>query len=245
MLKKTSAEARFDAIAHYLNHLCQDKVSLLPKPPCEIIKVIDNLKHSEIIAKIKKDLPDFTTTLVEKKAEALVFEWNYDGGDEENIWAELSYPYRSCQFFDRIANTDKLNDIDAPSVELEPKLEEPLEENGGFCLDPVMNPWYADISPQFDDKFDEYDSMDEQSIKNLNISHLNLEYGPAAFIEEIQDLFTELFQLKLVMMLRTTVIELFHSNPDYKTEQLFHVYLQRHERWPMHVASFINGSLKE
>jgi hypothetical protein len=217
---------REQAIKTWLKELTEVKGAKLPVPPEAIY---DALKNIDISAAIKEFTPDATALqnfINNNSVQALVFEWHYDGGEVNNIYAHEGYAYKDCQFDGTPGNTDLLTIDGHEGFEMEPELGGIINDSfGGFCLDPVMNVWYEKLAIEFSSKFNAYYDLNSEADINVDL-------------DEVTDAYDELFHLKLVTLIRQAYQKALEENPvKIDTGKSFHLFIKRHERWPMHVLS--------
>ncbi len=213
------------AIKAWLKELEEVKGAKFPVLPERIYEALDNIKVSNAIEELTPSI-EIQEFINENEVEALVYEWFYDGGEVDNIYAEAASAYKTCLFDGKPGNTDLLELPDNEGFEMNPSLENPINKTwSGFCLDPVMNIWYEELATEFSNKFNEYYELNEELEINIDL-------------DMVTDAYDELFHLKLVSLMREAFLKAFEKNPiQITTGKPFHIFIQRHERWPMHVLS--------
>lgn len=215
------------AVKAWLKEL-EEKGVKFPILPERIYDALDNINVVEAIQTFTLDTPDIIdlqNRINENCLEALIFEWFYSGSQVNDVYAD-GILFETCVFNGEPSKTDLLKIPNCAGFEMDPELGD-VNDDGlfAFCLDPVMNVWYEKLSKEFDDKFHEYRDL------NAKLKH-------GVYINEIEKAYTELFHLKLVTLLREAYLKTFEKNPmQITTGKPFHLFIQTHERWPMHILS--------
>lgn len=217
---------REQAIKNWLAELTEVKGAKLPLMPEIVYDALANINVSNAIKEFTPDITELQKFINENGIQALVYEWFYDGGQVNNIHAYEGYAYAECIFDGKPGNTDLLSLDEHEGFEMEPELNHQINDSfGGFCLDPVMNIWYEKLAKEFSGKFNEY-------------YDLNAEEDIDVDLDMVTDAYDELFHLKLIMLIRQAYQKTLEANPiKIDTGKPFHLFIQRHERWPMHVLS--------
>lgn len=222
----TRISEREQAIKTWLKELIEVKGAKLPVMPETVYDALANINITEAIKEFTPDITELQKFINENGIQALVYEWFYDGGQVNNIHAYEGYAYAECTFDGKPGNTDLLSLDEHEGFEMEPELNEQINDSfGGFCLDPVMNVWYEKLAREFSGKFNEY-------------YDLNAEADIDVDLDMVKDAYDELFHLKLIVLIRQAYQKALEANPiKIDTGKPFHLFIQRHERWPMHVLS--------
>ncbi|GGF21335.1 hypothetical protein [Flavobacterium limi] len=217
---------REQAIKKWLKELIEEKGAKLPVMPETVYDALENINVSNAIKEFAPDITDLQNFINENNAQALVYEWFYDGGEVNNIHAYEGYAYRECIFDGKPGNTDLLSIDGHDGFEMEPELNEQINDSfGGFCLDPVMNVWYEKLAVEFSGKFNEYYDLNSKADIEVDLDTVTSAYD-------------ELFHLKLITLIRQAHQKALEANPiKIDTGKSFHLFIKRHERWPMHVLS--------
>ncbi len=217
---------REQAIKKWLTELIEVQGAKLPVMPDAIYDALENINITNAIKEFTPDSAALQNFINENSIQALVYQWYYDGGEVNNIHAEEGYAYKDCQFDGKPGNTDLLSIDEHEGFEMEPELNDQINDTfGGFCLDPVMNVWYEDLATEFSSKFNEYYDLNSEADIHVDL-------------DMVKDAYDELFHLKLVTLIRQAYQKAIKENPiKINTEKPFHLFIQRHERWPMHVLS--------
>ena len=221
----TRITEREAAIKAWLKELEEVKGAKFPVLPERIYEALDTINVAIAIKEFTPDTIEMQDAINENSLEALVFEWYYDGHQMKGVCVE-GILFETCLFTGKPSKTDLLTIPNHEGFEMDPELEVADEDEFyGFCIDPVMNVWYEVLSKEFDDKSEEY--------RDLNTTLKN-----GVDINMIENAYTELFHLKLVTLLREAHLTAFEKNPiQITTGKPFHIFIQRHERWPMHVLT--------
>lgn len=215
------------AIKTWLKDLVEVKGAKLPVSPEQIYEALDSIDTEAAINEFSPDTAELQVYVNNNHVEALVFEWFYDGGSPGmGCFVEEGYGYRKCAFDGAPGHTDLLTIDGNEGFEMDPELEDAVDESyAGLCLDPVMNVWYNKLAIEFKDKFDEY-------------YNLNSNAGNAVDLDEVNDAYSELFHLKLVALMRQSYMQALQNDPITITKgKPLHVFIKRHERWPLHIIS--------
>lgn len=217
---------REQAIKKWLIELTEVKGAKLPVMPETVYDALANINITEAIKEFTPDATELQKFINENGIQALVYEWFYDGGEVNNIHAYEGYAYAECTFDGKPGNTDLLSLDEHEGFEMEPELNEQINDSFvGFCLDPVMNVWYEKLATEFSDKFDEYYDLNSEAEVDVDL-------------DMVTDAYDELFHLKLITLIRQAYQKVLEANPiKIETGKAFHLFIKRHERWPMHVLS--------
>lgn len=213
------------AIKAWLKELEEVKGAKLPVSPERIYEALENIDVAKALKEFTSDEIDLQDFINENAAQAVIYEWYYDGNQVKNIFTEEGYACESCLFDDESC-IDVLELPDSPGFERDPEFEDYCDDTlYCFCIDSVMNVWYEELSPEFSNKSDEY-------------IDLNSKLGVKVDLNNIKFAYDELFHLKLVSLIREAHLKAFEENPiQITTGKPFHMFIQRHERWPMHILS--------
>lgn len=217
---------REEAIKKWLKELIEVKGAKLPVMPETVYNALESINVSNAIKEFTPEITGLQNFINENNVQALVYEWFYDGGEVDNIHVDEGYAYKYCQFDGKPGNTDLLSIDEHEGFEMDPELNEQINDSfGGFCLDPVMNVWYEKLATEFSGKFNEYYDLNSEADIDVDL-------------DMVTDAYDELFHLKLITLIRQAYQKALEANPiKVETGKPFHLFIKRHERWPMHVLS--------
>lgn len=217
---------RETAIKEWLKDVIEVQDAKLPIMPEKIFEALESINVPNAIQEFASGIVGIQDFLNENNVQALVYEWFYDGGEVNNIHADTVYAYKTCFFDGKPGDTDELNLPNYEGFEMNPELDNQISQAcTGFCLDPVMNVWYENLAPEFKSKFNEYYNLNDEAEIDVDL-------------DLVENAYNELFQLKLVSLLREAYFKTLKENPiKITTENPLHIFIKRHERWPMHVLS--------
>lgn len=204
-----------------------EKGAKLPVMPDEVYEALDKIDITSVIEKLGLDIPKVIKFVNENNVGAIVYNWFYDGGEADNIHIEEVSVYETCEFDEKSKNTDLIKLLNVEGLEVDPKFKNEIDNDSIdiFCLDPIMGALYGTILPKWNDKFDEYYDINDELDIDVDL-------------DEITDAYQELFHLKLITVLREIYLEALNVNPlKVTTGKPFHIFIKRHERWPMQVLS--------
>lgn len=218
--------AREAAVKAWLKGICEIKGVRLPIEPEAVYEALGNINTAEAKHEFAPVIEDLEEYVNKNKVEALVYEWYYDGREVRDIYVEESYAYQNCEFEDSPAGTDLIKIPGNDGFEMDPKFDKMVKDTyAGFCLDPVMNAYYEGLSTIYRAKFDEYYTLNDEAGIDIDLDEVNYAYE-------------ELFHLKLVALIREAYLEALAQHPiNITTGRPLHIFISRHERWPLHVLS--------
>jgi hypothetical protein len=197
----TRISEREQSIKKWLKELIEVKGAKLPVMPETIYDALANINIMQAIKEFTPDIAALQSFINENSANALVYEWYYDGGEVNNIYVEDGYAYKDCQFDGKPGNTDLLSLDEHDGFEMEPELNHQINDSfGGFCLDPVMNVWYEKLAGEFSDKFNEYYDLNSEADIDVDL-------------DMVTDAYDELFHLKLITLIRQAYQKALETNP--------------------------------
>jgi len=201
---------RSEALVARIRTNSADLHRVLPVRAEEVIGVCEGIDLERVARRLREELePKMAALRDAGRFAGARYEWFYDGQYAEGNEAEGGAA-ETCELKGP-ANTDLVDLGPELAIELEePEMGGQRAGAGGFCIDPVMTPWYAGLSPAFED-------FDYTPILNTPVHR---EYNQA------RDAFEELFQLRLYRALNLAFAGMASRVPGM-------IFLARHERWPV------------
>lgn len=215
------------ALKLWINEEIIKKGAKLPVMPEEVYEALEKINISNAINELALDIPLVIDFVNKKNVQAIVYNWFYDGGEENDIYADDVSAYGACDFDGKPGNIDLIKLPNNEGLEMDIKFENRINNDAidGFCLDPVMNNLYGQFLPKWRELFDDFYEINEELDIDVDLDDVTVAYE-------------ELFHLKLISILREAYFTSFNDNlVKITTGNPFHIFIKRHGRWPMHVLS--------
>lgn len=219
-------QSREAAVKAWLKETIEVKGPKLPVIVERVYAALESIDEEAAINEFSPDIIELQDFVNANEVLALEYEWSYDGGRVRFIHADEVYAYKSCEYDGKPGKTDLLTIPGHDGLEMDPVLGDVLDESwAGFCLDPVMNALYAEFDVEYYDKSEEYNNLNREAGIDIDLATVNNAYH-------------ELFHLKMMTLIREAYTRAIAENPiNISTGKPLHIFIKRHERWPMHVLS--------